>query len=83
MLIRENLNCDETGCFIERNYFCKYGCSPVAQWIKDLALSLQWLGSLLQFPFLAGNFHMPQVLTKEKTLMKNMDTFKSRYKCLF
>ena len=35
----------------------------MVQWIKDLALSLPWLGSLLWGPFSAwsGNFHMPQV----------------------
>jgi len=40
----------------------------VAQWVKDLVLSLQWLGSLLRHSFnpWLGNFHMPQAWPKKK-----------------
>ena len=42
--------------------------SPVAQQVKDLALSLPWFGSLLWRGFSpwCGNFHMPQVWPKKK-----------------
>ena len=41
----------------------KTGSSLVAQWLKDLMLLLQWLGSLLwRWPW---NFHMPQVQPKK------------------
>ena len=38
----------------------------MVQWVKDLALSLLWLGSLLwcQFKPWPRNFHMPQVQPK-------------------
>ena len=41
----------------------------MAQWVKDLALSLQWLGSLLRRRFnpWPRNFHMPwEWLEKKK-----------------
>ena len=39
----------------------------MAQWVKDPALSLLWLGSLLWYEFdpLSGNFHMPWVCPKK------------------
>ena len=39
-----------------------------AWWIKDLELSLLWLGSLLWDEFISwpGSFHMPQVHPKKK-----------------
>ena len=43
-------------------------CSLVAQWVKDQALSLQWLGSLLWHGFdpYPGDFSVPQVQPKEE-----------------
>ena len=40
----------------------------MVQWVKDLALSLQWLGLLWghEFDPSPGNFHMPGVWPKEK-----------------
>ena len=40
----------------------------MAQWIKDLALSLLWLGMLLWLRFcsMPSNFLMPQVQPKKK-----------------
>ena len=40
----------------------------MAQWVKDLVLSLLWLGSLLWHGFnpWPGNFRMPQVWPKKK-----------------
>ena len=44
----------------------------LVQWIKDPALSLQWLGTLLrcQFDPRPRNFHMPQVQPKIKKAFK-------------
>ena len=41
---------------------------PVAQWIKDLAWSLQWLRLLLWLGFhpWPGKFHVPQAWPKKK-----------------
>ena len=41
----------------------------MAGWVKDPAFSLFWLGSLLWLGFdpWPGNFHMPQVQTKNNT----------------
>ena len=40
----------------------------MAQWVKDLALSLQWLRLLLRhkLDYWPGNFHMPQGQPKKK-----------------
>ena len=40
----------------------------MAQWIKDPALSLQWLGLLLSLGFdpWPRNFHMPQLESKKE-----------------
>ena len=40
----------------------------MAQWVKDLALSLLWLGSLLWYHFgpWPGNFHVRGVQAKKK-----------------
>ena len=42
--------------------------SLVVPWVRDLALSLQWLGSLLwhRLSPWSGNFHMPQTHPKNK-----------------
>ena len=47
--------------------------SPVAQWVKDLAWSLLWLGSLLwcRFKPWLGNFHMLWAQPKKKKKKKN------------
>ena len=44
----------------------------MAQWVKDLALSLQQLGSLLwhMLDLWPRNFHMPQVQPKKKKKKK-------------
>ena len=46
--------------------------SLVMQWVKDLALSLLWLGSLLwrRFDTWPGNFHMPWVQPKKEKRKK-------------
>ena len=46
---------------------------PVAQWVKDLALTLQWLRSLLWLGFdpCPGKFHMPLAQPKKKNKKKN------------
>ena len=46
----------------------KLGSSLLVPWVKDLALSLQQLGSLLWCGFspLPGNFHTPQVWPKKR-----------------
>ena len=48
------------------------GMSPVAQWVKDLAWSLLWLGSLLwcRFKPWLGNFHMLWAQPKKKKKKK-------------
>ena len=45
----------------------------MAQWVKDLALSRQWLGSLLWGGFdpLPQNFHMPWVCLKIRIIKSN------------
>ena len=44
------------------------GSSLVAQWVKDMALSLEWLGSLLWLGFdpWPRNFHVSQAWPKKK-----------------
>lgn len=44
-----------------------FGVPTVAQWIKDLTLSLWWLGSLLRHRFSPwpGKFHRPWVQPKK------------------
>ena len=44
----------------------------MVQWLKDLALSMQWLGWLLwcEFGSRPGNLHMPQVWQKKKKRRK-------------
>ena len=53
----------------------------MAEWVKDLALSLQWLGLLLwcMFEPWLGNFHMPWTQPKKKILflMKGYGIFKN------
>ena len=57
-----------TLCTLEVWWWLRKGSSLVAQWVKDLTLSLQWLGSLLWLGFdpWPGNSHMPQVWQKKK-----------------
>ena len=52
------------------------GSSPVAQWVKDPALSLWQLGLLLWHGFNAwpGNFHMLQAQQKKKKQKKPKNT---------
>ena len=56
---------EKNNCYLK--IIC-YRSSLVAQWVKDLALPLQQLGSLLWHMFLywPGNFHMLQVQSKKK-----------------
>ena len=55
----------------QRTFFQKKisGRSLVVQWVKDLSLSLQWLGLLLGDGFdpWPRNFHMPQVQPRKQT----------------
>ena len=55
-------------CYPEENSCFKHKSSMVSQWVKDLALSVLWLGSLLWHGFdsWTGNFHMPQVQPRRK-----------------
>lgn len=50
-----------------------WGSSLVAQWVKDLALSLQQLGSLLRDEFSPWprNFCMPWAQPKKKSMIWN------------
>ena len=53
---------------------------PVAQYVKDLVLSLQWLGLLLwrRFNPWSRNCHMLQALPKKKFNLKNTSIFKKQ-----
>ena len=48
----------------------------MAQWVKDLALSLLWLGSLLWHKFdpWPWNLHMPWTWPKKQSKVKSIDS---------
>ena len=57
----------------------------MAQWVKDLALSLLWLGSRLwgRFGLWPRNFHMPWVWPKKRKKKKEKKREKNKKKLFF